>query len=62
MVDKEYYYDSRKEGQQKSDAEYLEDFKRFVGDEDPDYVIIDRPLPALRCCSGRRGYRVKRRG
>ena len=27
---KEYYYDARKEGRQKTDAEYLEDLKRFA--------------------------------
>lgn len=58
-LDKEYYYNSRKEGRQKSDAEYLEDFKQFVGDEDPDYVIIDPSAASFKVLLRQAGYRVK---
>lgn len=38
---REYYYDSRREGRQKTDAEYAEDLVRFVGEERVERVIID---------------------
>ena len=38
---KEYYYDARKEGRQKTDAEYLEDLKRFTEGETVEKVIVD---------------------
>ncbi|WP_328286229.1 PBSX family phage terminase large subunit [Sporolactobacillus terrae] len=38
---KEYYYNGRKEVRQKTNAEYLKDFKEFVGDRRIRGVIID---------------------
>jgi hypothetical protein len=38
---KEYYYDSREIGKQKTDAQYAEDLERFIGLEDIQSVIID---------------------
>ncbi len=38
---KEYYYDSRREGRQKTDAEYVDDLKTFAAGETVEKVIID---------------------
>lgn len=40
-VEKEYYFDSKKEGYQKTDAEYADDFFVFLGDIAPRAVFID---------------------
>ena len=37
----EYYYDSRRAGRQKTDAEYVEDLKRLAGDRTVSRVIAD---------------------
>ena len=38
---REYYYSGREEKKQKTDAEYVEDMKTFVGDAKPRAVIVD---------------------
>ena len=38
---KEYYFDSRKRGFQKTDEEYYEDLEAFVGDTPVEQIIID---------------------
>ena len=38
---REYYYNSRKEGRQKTDAEYVSDLKALCGDIIPQKVIVD---------------------
>jgi PBSX family phage terminase large subunit len=38
---KEFYYDSRREGRQRTDAEYAEDLKRLVGDREIRVVVVD---------------------
>lgn len=58
-VMKEYYYDSKKEQRQKTDAEYLEDLKAFVGDEYPDAVIIDPSAASFKVVLQNAGFRVK---
>lgn len=40
-VEQEYYYDSRKAQRQKTDAEYCEDFKRFVRNKHVSAVYVD---------------------
>jgi len=40
-VQKEYYFDSKKEGYQRTDAEYANDFLDFIGDIEPKIVYID---------------------
>jgi PBSX family phage terminase large subunit len=40
-VIKEYYFDSRKEGRQKTDAEYSVDFREFIADVQPTAILID---------------------
>lgn len=38
---KEYYWDSRKEGRQKTDAEYSQDLRAFLGDIHPTKIWVD---------------------
>lgn len=38
---KEYYYDSKKHGRQKTDGEYADDFVNFMGTYDVDAVYVD---------------------
>lgn len=38
---REYYYNSRKEGRQKTDAEYVADLKSLCGDVKPQKIIVD---------------------
>jgi PBSX family phage terminase large subunit len=40
-LEREYYYDSQKSGRQKDDAEYAEDFIKWVGNTIVSSVIID---------------------
>lgn len=40
-VEKEYYFDSKKEGYQKTDAEYADDFLYFLSDYNPRCIYID---------------------
>jgi PBSX family phage terminase large subunit len=37
----EYYYDSRAEGRQKTDAEYVEDMKRLIGKRPVEQIVAD---------------------
>lgn len=38
---KEYYYSGKDTGIQKTDLEYCEDMKRFIGEYNIDYIIVD---------------------
>lgn len=55
----EYYYDSKKEQQQKTDQEYVDDLKKFIGDEFPDFVIIDPSAASFKTVLRNNGFRVK---
>lgn len=59
FVCNEYYYDSRKEQQQKSDEDYINDFDKFIGEEFPDFVVIDPSAASFKIVLRGRGYRVK---
>lgn len=39
--EREYYYDSKQVGRQKTDAEYSQDLKNFLGDIKPRRIIVD---------------------
>jgi PBSX family phage terminase large subunit len=41
QIIKEYYWDSKEEGRQKTDAEYLADFEQFIEDIELDGTIVD---------------------
>lgn len=58
-VEREYYYDSRVKGKQKTDAEYAEDFEKFCGGNKPDFVFIDPSAVSFRLELRNRGFRVR---
>jgi PBSX family phage terminase large subunit len=58
-VEREYYYDSKKEGVQKTDSQYAKDFDDFCGDKKPEYVIIDPSCASFKLELRNRGYRVR---
>lgn len=58
-VVKEYYYDSKKEQRQQTDEQYASDLEKFVGDEYPDFVIIDPSAASFKTVLLNRGLRVK---
>jgi PBSX family phage terminase large subunit len=41
IVFKEYYYDSRKEGRQKTDSEYAKDLVKFLDGKFPQKILVD---------------------
>ncbi|MGM9572338.1 MAG: PBSX family phage terminase large subunit [bacterium] len=55
----EYYYDSKKEQRQKTDQQYADDLRKFVGDEYPDFVIIDPSAASFKTVLLNNGFRVK---
>ena len=57
---KEYYYDARKEGRQKTDAEYLEDLRRFTEGETVEKVIVDPSAASFIEAVRRAGFPVSR--
>lgn len=46
-VEKEYYWNSRESLRQKTDNEYVNDFKQFRSDENYQYIIIDPSAESL---------------
>ena len=56
----EYYYDSRAEGRQKTDAEYLEDLKALAAGREIERVIVDPSAASFIECVRRAGFRVVR--
>lgn len=58
-VDREYYYDSRAKGIQKTDEQYADDFDEFCGEKKPDYVIVDPSATSFKLVLKNRGYFVK---
>ena len=58
-VDREYYYDSREMKAQKTDAQYLEDLKEFIGAEMPDRIIIDPSAASFKILLRNEGFLIK---
>lgn len=56
----EFYYDSRKAGRQKTDAEYAEDLERLAGEREIERVIVDPSAASFMEALRRRGFRVVR--
>lgn len=54
-----YYWDSRKEQRQKTDAEYADDLEAMIGNELPDMVVVDPSAASFKLELQGRGYRVK---
>ncbi len=57
---KEYYYDSRKAGRQKTDAEYAEDLQTLAGERKIGKVIVDPSAASFIEALRRRGFPVKK--
>ena len=58
-VEREYYFNSREKGKQKTDAEYAKDFEEFCGENKPDFVFIDPSAVSFRLELRNRGFRVR---
>jgi PBSX family phage terminase large subunit len=58
-VDREYYWDSRAMQRQKTDAQYADDLVDFIGDEYPDFIIIDPSAASFKLVCQGKGFRVK---
>ena len=58
-VDREYYYNSREVGRQKTDQQYLEDLQTFVPNEALRAVIIDPSAASFKVLLRNAGYIVK---
>ena len=56
----EFYYDSRKAGRQKTDAEYVEDLKRLAGGRSIRRVIVDPSAASFIEALRRQGFQVVR--
>lgn len=62
----EYYYDCKKQDpntkehrRQKTDQQYADDLKVFIGDEYPDFVIIDPSAASFKIVLRNMGFRIK---
>lgn len=56
----EYYYDGRKEGVQKEDSQYADDFEAFVGSDGPPlYTVLDPSAASFKAALRNRGYHIK---
>jgi PBSX family phage terminase large subunit len=55
----EYYYDASKKGKQKTDSEYVDDMKKFIGDKRIDGIIIDPSAASFKLALKRQGYYCK---
>ncbi len=56
----EYYHDSKAEGRQKTDAEYLEELRRLAAGREIERVIVDPSAASFIECVRRAGFRVSR--
>lgn len=55
----EYYYDSKKEQRQKTDDQYADALEKFIGEEYPDFCIVDPSAASFKTTMIGRGLRVK---
>ena len=55
----EYYYDSRREGQQKTDAEYVEALRALCGDRRVERVIVDPSAASFQAALRQAGFPVR---
>lgn len=60
ICEKEYYYSGRDESEQKTDTEYADDLKAFLGDIKPKAIIIDPSAASFIAELKKRGYTVKK--
>jgi len=57
---REYYYSGRDQMKQKTDADYVEDMKKFVGDDHPRSIIVDPSAASFIEALRRAGFQVMR--
>lgn len=57
---REYYYDGRREGRQKTDEEYVAELARLCGDITPQRVIVDPSAASFIEALSRAGYSVEK--
>ncbi len=55
---KEYYYDGRKKGRQKTDSEYAADLVSFIGDMKIRSIIVDPSAASFIECLRRKGFNI----
>ena len=58
-VEREYYYSGKKKGVQKTNSEYIDDFRKFTEGINIEAVVIDPSAAAFKLELKRAGYRVK---
>lgn len=56
---REYYYSGREKGLQKTDAEFAEDLKAWLGGIKPRYIVLDPAAASFRAQLKKDGYKVK---
>jgi PBSX family phage terminase large subunit len=56
---REYWHDARVAGRQKTDAEYADDFKDWLGDVRPEAIYVDPSAASFIAELRKRGYRVR---
>ena len=57
---REYYYDARAEGKQKTDSEYVEDLRRLAGDCPVEQVIVEPAAASFNEALRRDGWTVRK--
>ena len=57
---REYYFDSRREGRQKTDTEYVADLKKFAAGETVEKVIVDPSAASFIEVLRREGWKVRK--
>jgi len=53
---KEFYYDAKQSKKQKTDAEFVEDFKEFVGDKTIRLIYVDPSASSFKTALNKEGY------
>lgn len=56
----EYYFDSRREGRQKTDSEYVYALKALAGEREIDCVVVDPSAASFILALGREGFTVRK--
>jgi len=60
ICEKEYYYSGRDKQKQKTDSEYADDLKTFIGDIAIKAIILDPSAASFKAELKKRGYKVKK--
>lgn len=60
ICSREYYYSGKDEGRQKTDTEYADDLKEWLGGIEPAKIVIDPSAASFIAELKKRGYKVKK--